>query len=240
VQLNGLEIAAASAVIALGSLVQGGIGFGSLLIAAPLLVLIEPALVPGPALLSGFVLALLIAGRDRGGLEWRSVGWALGGRIPGSAVGALLLTVLPADGFPLLVGITVLGGVLASVTRLRLRPTRVTLTAAGFVSGITGTTTSVGGPPMALVYQHRAGEQLRATLSGFFVMGSLLSAATLALVGRFGAREIELGLLLLPATIAGFAVSGPLARSLDRGYTRAAVLGLSAGSGLVLILGRAG
>lgn len=67
---------------------------------------------------------------------------------------------------------------------------------------------------------------------------SLLSAATLFLVGRFGARDLWLGVLLLPGTLAGYAVSAPLARWLDRGYTRAAVLGLFAAAGLALVIRR--
>jgi len=228
----------ASLVIALGSLVQGGVGFGSLLIAAPLLVLIEPGLVPGPVLVPGLLLSLLMARRAWGGVEWGSVGWAFAGRVPGSLVGALILAGLPDGGFEFLVGATVVLGVLVSAIGLRVTPSPATLLGAGFVAGITGTTTSVGGPPVALVYQHHSGDQLRGTLSGFFVMGSLLSMVTLALVGRFDAHDALMGLLLVPATVAGYAVSPPLVRWLDRGYTRAAVLGLSGAAGLVLVLRR--
>jgi len=136
------------------------------------------------------------------------------------------------------VGMTVLLGVLVSVTSLRIRPTPLTLSVAGFLAGITGTTTSVGGPPVALVYQHHSGDKLRGTLSAFFVMGSLLSMATLAMVGRFGARDALMGMLLVPGTVAGYACSMPLARWLDRGYTRTAVLAVSAAAGLVLVARR--
>jgi uncharacterized membrane protein YfcA len=228
----------ANLVIALGSFVQGGVGFGSLLIAAPLLVLVEPDLVPGPLLIPGLLLGVVMARRDRGGLDWLSVGWAFLGRVPGSMAGALILAALPEGGFELLVGATVLLAVLASLSGLHIAPTRATLVGAGFVAGITGTTTSVGGPPLAIVYQHHRGDVLRGTLSGFFIMGSLLSMVTLAMVGRFGAHEILLGLLLVPGTLLGYAISPPFVRWLDRGYTRAAVLGISAGAALLLVLRR--
>jgi hypothetical protein len=234
--VSGVELAAASAVIAFGALVQGGVGFGSLLIAAPLLVLIDPTLVPGPVLVPGVVLSLVMGGRDFGAIRFGSLGWAFAGRVPGSVVGALVLAALPPRGFELLVGVTVLLGVLASLGQWRLRPTPVTLVVAGFVAGITGTATSVGGPPLALVYQHESGRSLRGTLAGFFVMGCLLSAVTLALVGRFGLPELVAGVLLVPGTLLGYALSPPFVRWLDRGYTRAAVLGLSAAAGLVLVL----
>src|SRR5262249_44558883 len=110
------------------------------------------------------------------------------------------------------------------------------LVLAGFAAGVMGTATSVGGPPVALIYQHQSGARLRATLSGFFLMGSLLSIATLALIGRFGPEQLRLGLALLPRPLAGYAASAPLARLLDRGFTRAAVLALCGISGLVLIV----
>jgi hypothetical protein len=66
--------------------------------------------------------------------------------------------------------------------------------------------------------------------------GSLLLAAPLlVLVGEF---ELLLGVTLIPGTVAGYVPSPPFVRWLDRGYTRAAVLGVSIGAGLLLILRR--
>jgi hypothetical protein len=234
--MSGAELATASLVMALGALVQGGVGFGALLIAAPLLVMIDPRLVPGPALVCGFGLSLLIGWRERADLDWRSVGWAFAGRIPGAGVGALILSHLPTSGVELLIGASVLLGVFTSASPRRFEPTPVALGSAGFLAGVMGTATAIGGPPIALVYQHQSGSQLRATLSAFFVMGSLISAIALALIGRLGPQEIGLGLWLLPGTVAGYATSKHLARFLDRGHTRRAVLALSAGVGLALIL----
>jgi uncharacterized membrane protein YfcA len=232
------QLAIASVMTAAGSFVQAGIGFGSLLLAAPLLVLVEPGFVPGPVLVPGLALALLMAWRDRRGIHVGEVAWAFAGRVPGSVVGALILASLSAGAFDVLVGTTVVVGAVLTTTGLRVRPTPPILLGAGFIAGITGTTTSIGGPPIALVYQHHVGEKLRGTLAGFFVMGSLLSMVTLALVGRFGAHELVLGLALVPGTVAGYLLSPPFVRWLDRGYTRASVLAVSIGAGLVLIARR--
>ena len=59
------EILAASAIITLGATVQATVGFGLGLVAAPVLLLIEPRLVPGPLMSEGVILSLLIAYRDR-------------------------------------------------------------------------------------------------------------------------------------------------------------------------------
>jgi len=55
-----LPLLLASAAVAFGAMVQGAVGFGMALVAAPLLVLIRPELVPGPLLVSGLALTLLV------------------------------------------------------------------------------------------------------------------------------------------------------------------------------------
>ncbi len=101
---------------------------------------------------------------------------------------------------------------------------------------MTGTISSIGGPPMALLYQDAAGSRLRGTLSGFFVVGVLMSLAALIAIGRFGVAEFRLGLMLVPGSLAGFVISGRTAAIADKGsLTRIAVLTVSGVSGAALI-----
>jgi hypothetical protein len=98
-----------------------------------------------------------------------------------------------------------------------------------------GTASSIGGPPMALVYQHGPGDRLRATLGAYFVAGALMSLAALAVVGRFGVTEARLGAALVPGIVLGFAASSRLKALVDRGYTRPAVLSVAFATGLGVI-----
>jgi hypothetical protein len=98
------------------------------------------------------------------------------------------------------------------------------------------TTVAVGGPAIALVYQRSEGPVLRATLARYFVIGTAFSLIALAVGGQFDERSLRLGLLLVPGTIAGFAVSHHLAAVLDRGWTRSVVLGLTALSAIVVLV----
>jgi uncharacterized membrane protein YfcA len=98
-----------------------------------------------------------------------------------------------------------------------------------------GTATSIGGPPMAIVYQRQAGAQLRATLAGYFLFGAAFSLLMLTVAGEFAGEELAHGLVLLPGVLVGFSLSRGVARVLDRGHTRAAVLAFSALSSIVLI-----
>ena len=110
------------------------------------------------------------------------------------------------------------------------------LTAAGFVSGVTGTATSIGGPPMALLYQHRSPTQIRSTLGIYFTVGAALSLAGLGLAGALEATSFWLALALVPTLVLGFVVSRLLDRHLPRHHVRTGVLLICGLSSLVLLV----
>ncbi len=90
---------------------------------------------------------------------------------------------------------------------------------------------------MALLYQDAAGSRLRGTLSGYFVVGVVMSIIALASVGRFGWMEFRVGAMLVPGVLVGFLISGSTAAIADRGSSiRKAVLIVSAASGAVVIV----
>jgi uncharacterized membrane protein YfcA len=234
--VSAAQLLLVTLVVGGGAALQAVLGFGLGLIAAPVLALVDPTLVPGPLLFVMVPLTLLVARRERGSLDLRGIRWALAGRIPGTIAGSLAVAALPERHLAILLGGVVLLAVVLSVAGWRVRPTSSTLLMAGAASGFMGTATSIGGPPMALVYQRRSGPELRATLAAYFVVGAAFSLATLSVAGEFDGAGLAQGLWLLPGVLAGYATSGHLARFLDGGHTRTAVLVASASSATVLIL----
>jgi uncharacterized membrane protein YfcA len=218
--------------------VQGGVGFGMNLIAAPILAVLDPDLVPGPALVAAVALTVLVAYRERTSIDRRGVSFALAGRVPGTVGGALVIASIPERGVTVAVGASVLLAVVLQATRLKLRPNPPTLLAAGVVSGFASTVSSVGGPPMAVVYANEPGPVIRANLSFIFVVGATMSLVALIAVGEFGSHEAALSLLLLVPGTLGFLASKRLAAHVDAGRTRAAVL-VVAVLGAVIALGSA-
>jgi len=231
-----IDIAGVVAIMGAGAVVQGSAGFGSALVAAPLLVLIDPRLVPGPILLAALVLDFLVLKRDRASLDIGGVKWIVLGMAPGSLLGAWVVARLNKEALEVAVGLAVYLAVGLSLLGLRVRASQPNLTGAGFLSGLLGTATSLAGPPLALVYQHATGSRLRATLAGVFIAGAILSLVSLALVGRLGRGELGLGLVMVPGVLVGFAVSSRVAPRLDRGFTRPAVLIISAIAASILLL----
>lgn len=231
-----LPALAANAAVAFGATVQGAVGFGMALVAAPLLVLIRPDLVPGPLLINGLALTLLVARRERDAIDLLGVKWALVGRVPGVVLGALALATIPVKEMSLLVGLAVLAGVALGFSRVKLSPGPRILFGAGLLSGVFGTIASIGGPPLALVYQHEPGPKLRGTLAGYFIVGALMSLVALVAVGRYGAVELIWTLLLLPGTVLGFFCSSRFTSWVDAGRTRRAVLGITVAAGVAAVL----
>jgi hypothetical protein len=136
----------------------------------------------------------------------------------------------------IIVAIVVLTAVALSMTTWEARPTPRALLAAGAVSGVSGTATSVGGPPVALLYQRSAGPTVRSTMGLYFLIGNVTSVGALALAGEVGMRDVARALVLLPFLVVGFLLSGPMRRHVNGPRLRVAVLGLSAASAVVLLV----
>lgn len=234
--MTPLEWLFAEIVVVIGSVLQGAVGFGLGMLAAPLLVIVDPALVPGPILAAAFLLSILVAHREHQAIDLHGVSWALAGRVPGTIVGAAVLAAIPRRETSLLVGAMVLAAVVLVALGTRVARSRRALFGAGVVSGFMATTSSVGGPAIALLYQDSEGGRVRGTLSGFFLVGLLISLGALSLVGRFGLSEILTSVLLFPGVLVGFLLSARIAAVLDRGHTRRTVLVASALAGLAVVL----
>lgn len=235
--MSAFEIAAAVVVMAVGAAVQGSVGFGMNVVAAPILIQIDPELVPGPLLAASLANTLLIARRDRSGIDRSALLWAILGRVPGAALGAFLLVeVFSQWGLSVFLASVILVGVALSVTPIRLPRGRSIIAVGGFVSGVSGTSTGVGGPPLALTLQHVEPRRLRGTLSAYFLLAASLSIVFLAAWGEFGTSHLLSVAALVPGQIFGYLVSGRLVRVLDHGYTRPALLVISVAAALSLLI----
>ncbi len=230
------DILLAFVVVTMAAALQGAVGLGMGLAAAPLLNLIATPLVPGPLLFSILILGIFMAYREREAIQFQEITWGIVGRIVGTIIAGWLIIRANPDTLSLWIGIAVVIAVLLSVSGLSTQLTRGTLIGAGIISGILATIASVGGAPMALLYQHESGAHLRSTLSGFFVLGAVISLITLAATGLFGLTELLCALILAPGTLLGFGISGRVLPLLDPAWTRRALLLLAGLSGFFVIL----
>ncbi len=222
--------------VLVGAAVQGLVGLGLGLVAAPVTTLLAPQVMPELLLWLAAVMPLVTLVREHDSIDWRGLAWSVPARIPGTAVGVAFVAWFSERELGVAVGLMVVVAVVLTVRTVRFPINRGTLMVAGFVSGVTGTATSIGGPPLALLYQHRAARQIRCTLAVYFVVGASLSLAGLGVAGSLEARELRLALVLIPFLVGGFAVSAALRSRVDPGHIRYGVLTVCGLSALLLLV----
>nr|WP_275659386.1 TSUP family transporter [Shewanella insulae] len=204
-------MALASLVVFFGALTQSLIGFGMAVVAAPLLYLIEPSLVPAPVILMGFSIALLTLLRERGALEFNGLQYALLGRIPGGLIGAGLLLVAPQAVLGMTIAIIVAIAVLLSLLRLNLVVNRRSLFIAGVISGIFGNIAAIGG-----------------------IFSSTIAMVILGLTGLLTLHHFYCSALLLPSVLLGYLTANRLVGRIDKNKTRIMTLVLCSLSAILL------
>lgn len=223
-------------VLILGATVQSLVGLGLGLVAAPVVTLLEPSLMPVLLLVLGMLLPMATLAREHRDIDWRGLGWSLPLRFPGTWLGVLLLAALSERTLGVAVAVMVLLAIAVTASSAVVPKTRTSLMAAGFASGITGTTSAIGGPPIALVYQSQPPREIRSTLAVYFIVGSALSLAGLALAHQVSRSTIELGLLLTPTLLIGSWLGHALHGRLPEHRMRLAVLAVCSGSAAVLLV----
>lgn len=216
--------------------IQGLTGFGSALVAIPLLSLIMDIKIAVPlCILNGLVITVYLVARLRLHLDYHRILPLFIGSVPGAIAGATLLKELDAE--IIRVGIGVLLITYASYNLLfhprPLNPARIWGYIAGFLSGAIGAAFSAGGPP-TIVYVTLTDwkkEEIKAVLSGFFALNGLVIAVVHAITGATTSSTmfyfVVTALFVLVGTWAGAAVSGRIRR---KTYLRLT-------NGLLLIMG---
>jgi len=256
-----LAVAAAGAVMA-GAALQSAVGFGFALVAAPLLYAAAPSAEQAVGLM--IVLGLevnlltLLAERRRPDPEWGDVVPVVAWSLPGALAGVAVLRALDAVALQLLVTAGVLAALavnLRAERRARVAPraaaparssaprARWARPLAGLASGSLSTSTSTGGPPVALLLMSRGlrPHVVRDTLTMSFVGFAAVSVAALALTGTRGAvPDATWVAALVPLTAAGQLAGRPAfsrlaaARSYERVLT--VVLVVTVVAGLIAVL----
>ena len=219
-----------------GTITQGTIGFGLGTIATPIIALIRPELVPTLILLLALCISSYTLSRTFRETSWRVVGISSLARIPGSLVGAWAIASLSPKGLSIFIGCAVLFAMTLSSLGWSPRPTTLNTLIAGVASGILGTSTSIGGPPMALIMKRFDPDRTRGTLAGTFVLGTLVSLIILAFSGQISSTQMGAAAAYLPLVIVGLIAANHLNQFIDRNLLNRIVLIVAISAALMLIV----
>lgn len=230
------EILLCCGAVLVASILQITIGMGFGMLAAPLIALVKPEIVPGSILVMGLVVAFSGAWQERGNILPVELRMGIGGRLIGSAMAFAILLLIPSiDVFLIIFGSVMLFAILLASSGWQLPFTNKSLLNLSVVSGLMGTLTGVGAPPMALIYHTRPADVVRPTLNAFFGAACVLGLLSLAFSGWLTFDDVLAAFFLLPAMLLGILIGSRL-RTKSSVWLSKALLALSGGASLLLIL----
>jgi len=187
-------------IVFVASTAQSVFGMGWGMIAAPLLALLNPQLIPSTIVFLGFFAALYPSIRYFSNINWYIYKPSIFGRITGSILAGWITAYVVSSGkIEITLGIVLLITIIISIfTIKKIKQNRTNHFIAGTASGILGTVVGVGGTPMGIIYQNENPIMVRANNNAFFAVGSLVSFIILVLADVMQLYHILFGFLLLP------------------------------------------
>ena len=221
--------------VTVAGLIQGAIGVGFALIVAPVAAVVRPGMIPGAILILMLPLNAFVAWRERYHFDLRSASWLTLGRFAGTFIGLRVLLIVSTPLLDGVVGATTIIAAVATKLAPRFAPNRTAYIGAGLITGVTETATGIGGPPLALVYQHHPAPTLRATIALCFLIGELFSLVFLVIEGRLDLAQSRDALLLVPPLALGLFASNRVQQKLNVTRLRDALLIFAVISGVLLI-----
>jgi len=212
-----------------------GQGFG--MIAAPLLALFMPDMLPTILLILGAFVGYRAMRADRSAVTIAELPPGFAGRALGAILAAWLAAAwigTPTIGFAI-AGVVYLA-IALSLLGLRVAISPASLFGAGLTAGLMGTLTAIGAPPMALLYQHEDRARSAAMQNTFFMFGMVVSLAALWWQGLVWGLHLTTAAILLPGVIGGLWLAKPLQRLLGDTPARPIALGLAGASATALLI----
>lgn len=226
------------ATAAVAGLVRGFSGFGAAMVFVPVAaaVLGPPAAIVLLLLIDG-VAALPLLPRAVRLAVWREVGPLAVASWITAPLGVALLAVLDPTGlrWAICLGVLAVVVVLAGGWRWRGRPSVRLSLGVGAVSGLTGGTTGLAGPPVVLFWLSGAREAavVRANIIIFLAALDTALAVNLALRGLITAERLVTGAVLIPVFGAALWLGAHAFRGADDRLYRRVALGLCTAAALV-------
>lgn len=222
--------------VLLSAFVQGSTGMGFAMITAPVVSFIDPSLIPVMLLVLMIPLNFYVAARERTDIHWHGVKWVSVGRFAGTFFGLWILVIVNLHQLALLIGWSTLVAAVIALIAPKFTPNRPVLATVGLITGVTETSTGIGGPPYALAYQHSPGPELRSTVAVCFLVGEGISLIVLAISDQVSGPTMLFTAAMLPFLALGSFLSKYVHHRLDGPVLRYIVLGFAIISGTIVII----
>ena len=238
--LSGLELVAALAIVFVGATVMGTVSFGLGLVVSPILLLFvapQSTVVVVNSLTAILLFIVLIHARSHFDLRLIA-GTALGGLVA-VPIGVLLLdSASPATlRFVIAVVILCLAPLAIANVQLPLAQRRLTGPVIGFLTSLSVTTLTIGGPLVAIYVLARRWppQVMRASLAFYFLVANILAFGLYTQAGLVDWDTMANIGMLIPSLLLGFGLATLLVRRMDARFFRYAAVTVIIVGGTVLL-----
>lgn len=216
------QIAATAVILLAAYFIRGITGFGSGLVAVPLLALFLPLQFVVPlVLLLDFTASLVIGGLHFKRVQWGEIGVLVPFGIVGVVAGTSLLVKLPAE--PMLIALAAFVFIFAVRSMFNIHgdkpASRGWAAPAALTGGTVGALFGTGGPPYVIYLSHRIRDKsdLRATFSALFFIEGLTRIASFLVAGLLLTAQVWLAYVVaLPLVMGALYLGGHMHVSLSR------------------------
>jgi len=248
--MHSLDIFSIPSVLAfctvlVAAFVRGVSGFGLALILAPILLLLMDAKSTVVVnLFLAIISNLVVLPFNFRHIYLKGILPMLVLTIPGVAVGAWIITVIEPSILKMVIGaVTVISAIPLAVGISRaFHKEKLACGISGFLGGLIGTSTSLGGPPVVLFMhnQNWRKETIHASLAAYFTFHAVFSIGALVITGIVEVPTLVTTGSLLPALLIGTLVGMVAFRKLSQRLFRIITLSIIVCAGILGILSGAG
>jgi uncharacterized membrane protein YfcA len=219
----------AFAIAALAAFAQSVSGFGSALVAVPLLsVLAGPRTAVVTITALSIAMTALATVRERRHVQWRVAGTLAAAGLIGMPVGLVLLTSLGARALTLVITALVLVVTVMLARGWSAHPGPWARRSAGVLSGAMLTSTGMNGPPLVITLQalRLRSDAFRATLQAVFCAQDVAAVAGFVAVGQLNRTVLVAVAAGLPGLPLGWLLGDRVFTRIDQDVFRRVVLGM--------------
>lgn len=215
-------------IITLACFLQGIVGFGFALLAAPLaLIFLEKETVVSIMLIIGVIINSFLIKKIQNPVDYKRISFLFLASLVGMPLGIRILSSISMDSMKILVGTLVI--VFASIIffeKIRLPKTGFLTFLVGFISGILNTSTSTSGPPAVLLLtgENLPKEEFRKTLAYLFFLMSVTSLCLFIANKIITTKGTIFGLISIPFVLLAAFLGDRIAKKVSQKLFRILVL----------------
>ena len=235
--MSPLEILVVVVAVVAGSMVQATAGVGITLVAAPVLLAVDPAFVPLPLILGGAVVGIRNVTMEFAGFDARRWRRCLLGAPVGLVLGELALANLSERGLTAAIGLLVVISVGAMASGWQPRRRSWTSVLAGLLVAFSLRVAALPGPPYAILHHDDPPEVLRPNISALVLVLAGTISIRLLVGGEVTGADLGRVVLVMGSALVGLLLAPPLRRWVDSGWFRPALLSVCGLGGLATALG---